>query len=89
MRVWPRRPRTAVFKTHAGEELFAFARKHHALVMCHSGHRNSHPRDYLPFADASPECDVILAHLGNSGDIDGPKDPTHHVQAIAASKRGK
>jgi hypothetical protein len=37
--------------------------------------------DYLPFADASPECHVILAHLGNAGDILGAKDPTHHVQA--------
>ena len=71
-----------------GEELFEFARKHKALVMCHSGHSNSHPMDYLPFCDASPEIHIILAHLGNSGDIEGAKDPTHHVQAIAASKHG-
>ena len=71
-----------------GPELFAFAREHKALVMCHSGHRNSHPMDYLPFADDSPECNVILAHLGNSGDIEGKADPTHHIQAISRSKHG-
>ena len=69
-----------------GNQIFQFARDNGALVMCHSGHANSHPMDYVPFADASPSINVILAHLGNSGNIEGPTDPTHHIRAIAASK---
>jgi predicted TIM-barrel fold metal-dependent hydrolase len=70
-----------------GEELFKFAAQHAALVMCHSGHRNSVPEDYVPFADAHPGLNVILAHLGNSGDI-GTGDPTHHARAINLSRHG-
>ena len=73
--------------TEKGGELFDFAARNNALVMCHSGHRNSVPEDYIPFADAHPDMNVILAHLGNSGDI-GDGDPTHHVRAINASAHG-
>ena len=70
-----------------GEELFKFAAANGALVMCHSGHRNSVPEAYVPFADANPSINVILAHLGNNGDI-GDRDPTHHVKAMCQSRHG-
>ena len=49
--------------TEKGAELFDFAARNNALVMCHSGHRNSVPEDYIPFADAHPDMNVILAHV--------------------------
>lgn len=52
--------------TEHGGELFDWAAAHGALVMCHSGHRNSVPTDFVQFADAHPDINVILAHLGNS-----------------------
>ena len=73
--------------TERGGELFDWAAEHGALVMCHSGHRNSIPTDFVQFADKHPDISIILAHLGNSGDI-GDGDPTHHVRAIMQSKHG-
>eukprot|EP01047_Picozoa_sp_COSAG01_P037087 COSAG01_NODE_2927_length_6839_cov_3.199407_1_plen_187_part_00 len=72
-----------------GEELFKFAAARGATVLVHSGDRHSAPMDYLPFADAHPEVQLILAHLGNSGDMRqgaGGGDPTHQLRAIAASR---
>eukprot|EP01052_Picozoa_sp_SAG31_P026241 SAG31_NODE_2364_length_5860_cov_11.314529_4_plen_315_part_00 len=72
-----------------GEELFRFAAKHSATVLVHSGDRHSAPMDYLPFADAHPEISLILAHLGNSGDMRpgaGGGDPTHQIRAVSASR---
>lgn len=72
-----------------GEELFSFAAAHRSTVLVHSGDRHSAPMDYLPYADANPEIDLVLAHLGNSGDHKpgaGGGDPTHQIRAIAASR---
>ena len=49
-----------------GQELFRFAAEHGTVVLVHSGDRHSAPLDYLPFADAHPEIDLVLAHLGVS-----------------------
>ena len=72
-----------------GEELFKFAAARGATVLVHSGDRHSAPMDFLPFADAHPEIKLVLAHLGNSGDMpqgQGGGDPTHQLRAIGASR---
>jgi predicted TIM-barrel fold metal-dependent hydrolase len=72
-----------------GEELFKFAAARSATVLVHSGDRHSAPMDFLPFADAHPEIKLVLAHLGNSGDMKAGKgggDPTHQLRAIGASR---
>lgn len=60
------------------EEIFSFCRENKAVLLSHSGEKNSSPADYLPFADAYPEVKLVLAHLGcgYNGDISG------QVQAI-------
>ena len=67
-----------------GEKLFKFAAEHKAVILSHSGERNSLPMEFVPFADAYPESTVIVAHLGCSWN----DDPTHQVKAISASKHG-
>lgn len=68
-----------------GRALFEFAAKHQALVLAHSGHPNSLPEDFVPFANEFPDMSLILAHLGNGPDSFAP-DPSLQVRAIQASK---
>jgi hypothetical protein len=67
-----------------GRAIFEFAAKHKAIVLTHSGEKNSLPADCVPFLNDFPEARLILAHLGCGWD----GDPTHQVRAIQASKRG-
>ena len=69
-----------------GRELFDFAARHDALVLVHSGDPKSAPSDFLPWADAHSNVNLILAHLGNGGAAAG--DPTLQVRAIQASRHG-
>jgi len=68
-----------------GAELFEFAAQHDAIVLAHSGDPNSWPADFVPYADAHPNVQLILAHLGNGGGAGG--DPTLQVRAIQSAKR--
>ena len=70
--------------TRHGRKLFELAAEHRAIVMTHSGEKNSLPADFLPLADAHPEVRLILAHLGCGWD----GDPGHQVRAIELSKHG-
>jgi hypothetical protein len=67
-----------------GKALFAFAARHRAVVLTHSGDGNSDPREFVPLADEFPEVRVILAHIGHN--CDG--DPKRQVRAIQASRHG-
>lgn len=52
-----------------GEEVFAFAAEHNAVILTHSGHPpGSNPEDFIPFANRCPGVSLILAHLGNSAE---------------------
>ncbi len=51
-----------------GDEIFAFAAEHQAVVLTHSGCPLSFPEDFIPFADKYRQVVLILAHLGNSAD---------------------
>jgi len=89
-----RHPRCVGIKIHPEEHLypikehgraiFAFAAKHRAIVLTHSGEQRSLPGDFIPFANDFPEARLILAHLGCGWD----GDPSHQVRAIQRSKRG-
>lgn len=70
--------------TAHGEAIFSFAAEHGAVVLAHSGDPRSLPNDFLSWANAFPEMQLILAHLGNGGAAVG--DPNLQVNAIAASK---
>lgn len=72
--------------TKHGNALFAFAAEHRAVVLAHSGDPNSHPMDFIPFANRFPEMRLILAHIGNGGAAGGR--PDLQVRAIQASRRG-
>lgn len=61
-----------------GEEIFAFAAAHSAIVMTHSGCPGSFPEDFVPFVDRYQEATLILAHLGNSAD----RNLARHVCAL-------
>lgn len=65
-----------------GDQVFQYAARHQAVVLTHSGHANSLPNDFLPFADAYPEVRLILAHIGCSDD----QDPTRQVLAVQRSQ---
>lgn len=67
-----------------GDKLFAFFAERKALVLTHSGEQRSLPDDFLPFADAHPEMNLILAHIGCgwNGDL------TLQVRAMQKSKKG-
>ena len=70
--------------TEYGERLFTFAAGQSAVVITHSGEKNSLPSDFVTFANAFPEVRLILAHLGCGWD----DDPGHQVRAILKSKQG-
>jgi hypothetical protein len=67
-----------------GDDIFSFAAARRAVVLSHSGERNSLPADLAVFADRFPEVRLILAHLGCGWDdrLD------HQVRAIQASRHG-
>ena len=67
-----------------GETLFAFAGARNALVLTHSGDPGSYPEHFLPFVDAYPDVNLILAHLGNSDD----GSVARQVDAIKAARHG-
>ena len=67
-----------------GQAIFSFAAKAGAVVQSHSGEQRSLPADFVPFADAFPEVNLIISHLGCGWD----DDLSHQVRAIAASKHG-
>ena len=69
-----------------GTALFAFAAAQGAVIMAHSGDPLSAPAAYVPFADAFPTVQVILAHLGNGGAAGNR--PDLQVKAIQASRHG-
>ncbi|MDA1212835.1 MAG: amidohydrolase family protein [Planctomycetota bacterium] len=66
-----------------GEPMFDLAAKHKAIVLTHSGEQNSLPEDFIPFANAYPEMQLILAHIGCGWD----RDYTHQIRAIQMSKK--
>ena len=68
-----------------GRTLFEFAAQFDAVIMTHSGERNSLPADFVPFADAFANVNLILAHLGNAEDED---TFDLQVRAIQAAKHG-
>ena len=53
---------------HHGDEIFAFADHHRAIVLTHSGDPGNFPEDFIPFTDRHARVRLILAHLGNSND---------------------
>jgi uncharacterized protein len=67
-----------------GREIFAFAARLGAVVQTHSGQARSLPEDFVPFADAHPEVNLILSHLGfhEGGDLG------RQVRAIQRSRHG-
>ena len=67
-----------------GHDLFAFAAKHEAVVLAHSGHEHTMPMRFVPFADEYPQARLIVAHMGNAGVAHG--DPTQQIRAAAAAK---
>ena len=67
-----------------GRAIFQFAAKHRAIMLTHSGHENSLPEDFVPFANDFPEVRLILAHIGCTVDI----DPGHQVRAVQQSRHG-
>lgn len=67
-----------------GEEIFAFAAQHEAIVMTHCGCPGSFPEEFIPFADRHPRAAVILAHLGNSAD----GNLARYVQAMQRAAAG-
>ena len=67
-----------------GDKLFAFAAKHHAPLLGHSGAECCMPEIYSFFAEQYPEIPVIAAHLGSSFDA----DPNHHIRSILNNQTG-
>lgn len=67
-----------------GRAIFEFAAQHEAIMLTHSGHENSLPADFVPFANDFPAVKLILAHLGCS---DG-SDRSLQVRALQQSKHG-
>lgn len=67
-----------------GKEIFEFASKNSAIILSHSGEKNSLPIDFVTFTNQYPNVKLILAHCGL-----GPGgDPTHQVRAIQKSRFG-
>ena len=87
-------PRCAGIKIHPeehgypivehGRALFAFAAEHNAVMVTHSGEKNSMPADFVPFANDFPNTRLILAHLGFSWDGDHGRQ----VYAIESCRHG-
>ena len=67
-----------------GAAIFDFAARHRAIVLSHSGDRNSLPADLVVFANQYPETRLILGHIGCGWD----GDYTHQVRAIQQSRHG-
>ncbi len=67
-----------------GKAIFEFAAERRAIVLTHSGEKNSMPEDFVKWANAFPEVRLILGHLGCGWDA----DPGHQVRAIQRSKHG-
>jgi hypothetical protein len=67
-----------------GRAIFEFAARHDALILTHSGHKNSLPADIVPFANEHPNVRVILAHIGCSTGA----DRTLQVRGIQQSRHG-
>jgi len=65
-----------------GDAIFTFAAEQGAVVQSHSGEQRSLPADFLPFADAYPEVNILISHLGCGWD----NDLSHQVRAIAKSQ---
>lgn len=70
--------------TEHGDRLLGFCADRGAVVLAHSGERNSLPQDFVELADVHPGVKLILGHLGNSAD----GDPTRQVRAVQASRHG-
>ncbi len=70
--------------TEHGGRLFAFAAEHNAVVLTHSGEKNSMPTDFVPFANDFPNITLILAHLGFSWE----GYPDQQVKAIESCRHG-
>jgi len=66
------------------EAIFSFAAERNAVVLTHTGEQNSMPEDFIPFTNAHPSMNLILAHIGNG--YDG--DLSHQVRAIQQSRAG-
>jgi predicted TIM-barrel fold metal-dependent hydrolase len=87
-------PRCAGIKIHPaaheyeirehGEAVFAFAERHRALVLTHSGDPGSFPEHFIPFANRHPRVSLILAHLGHSAD----GTVARQVAALKRAERG-
>ena len=69
-----------------GATLFELAAKHNAIVLTHSGDPHSLPQDFVEFANAHANVQLILAHLGNGGGAGG--EPTLQVRAIQDCRHG-
>ena len=67
-----------------GHQIFEFAAERNAVILTHSGHQHSLPADIVPVANAFPEVQVILAHIGCSD----TSDRTLQVRAIQQSTQG-
>jgi len=65
-----------------GRRIFAFAEKHHAIVISHSGQERSLPLDFVRLASDFPSVPLILGHLGYGYDT----DVSHQVRAIQKSR---
>ena len=65
-----------------GTAIFEFANAYRALVLTHSGDPGSYPEDFVAFANAYPDMNLILAHLGNS-------DNGHMSRQVHALKRSR
>ena len=67
-----------------GAAFFEFAAELGAVVLTHSGHGFSLPKDFVPFANEYPEVRLILAHIGCSEN----QDPSLQVRALQQSQHG-
>jgi len=67
-----------------GEAIFEFAAEKKAVLLTHSGEKNSLPQDFVSFANDFSTVKLILAHLGCGWD----GDPSYQVRAVHASKYG-
>lgn len=67
-----------------GDEIFAFADRFGAVVQTHTGGAFSLPEDFVEYANRYPQVNVLLSHLGNSGD----GDVEHQIRAVLKSRHG-
>lgn len=67
-----------------GRTIFEFAGEQEAVLLSHTGEKNSLPGDFIPFANDFPHVNLILAHMGCG--FDG--DSTHQIRAIQSAKNG-